>query len=94
MDEVLGGLGEVPLQMAAQSRMVVEDAQGDRRLPLAAGREDLQPAVVEIAMPQRADVLGFVAADLALFAALGRRISPGRPWTCARGLRSRPWACM
>ena len=73
VDEVLGGLGEVPLQMAAQPRMVVEDAQGDGRLPAAAGREDLQPAVVEIAVPQRADVLGFVAADLALFAALGRQ---------------------
>ena len=41
--------------------MVVEDAQGDGSLPAAAGREDLQPAVVEIAVPQRADVLGFVA---------------------------------
>ena len=71
--EVLGRLGEVPLQMAAQSRMIVQDTQSDRKLPLAAGREDLQPAVVEIAVPQRADVLGFVAADLTLFAALGRQ---------------------
>ncbi len=72
VDEILGGLGEVPLQMAAQSRMVVQDAQGDGFLPAAAGREDLQPTVMEIGVPERAHVLGFVTADLALFAALGR----------------------
>jgi hypothetical protein len=72
VDEILGGLGEVPLQMATQSRMVVEDAQGDGFLPAAAGREDLQPTVMEVGMPERAHVLGFITADLALFAALGR----------------------
>ncbi len=58
--------------MATQSRMVVEDAQGDGFLPAAAGREDLQPTVVEIGVPERAHVLGFITADLALFAALCR----------------------
>ena len=93
--EILGGLREVPLHVAAQPRVVVEDAQGDRALPLAAGREHLERAVVEIEMPQGADVLGFVAADLALFATLGRAsLRRGGPWAAGRGLRTMPWACM
>ena len=62
--EVLGGLGGVPLDVAAEPRVVVEDAQGDRAEPLAAGGEHLERTVVEIEMPERADVGGFVAADL------------------------------
>ena len=62
--EVLGGLREVPLDVAAESRVVVEDAQRDRAQPLAAGSEHLERTVVEIEMPQRPDVLGFKAADL------------------------------
>lgn len=64
VDEVLGRLRQIPLQVAAQARVVVEDAQSQRALPAAAGAEHLERAVVEIEMPQRADVLGLVAADL------------------------------
>jgi hypothetical protein len=35
MHQVFGGLGKIPLQMAAQSRMVIQDAQRDRSLPPA-----------------------------------------------------------
>ena len=70
--QVLGGLREVPLDVAAQSRVVIEDAQRDRAQPLAAGSEHLERSVVEIEMPQRPDVLGFVAADLARLAPLFR----------------------
>ena len=45
--------------------MVVEDAQGDGAQPLAAGSEHLLRTVMEIEAPQRPDVLGFVAANLA-----------------------------
>ena len=65
MHQVLRGLREVPLDVAAQSRVVIEDAQRDRAQPLAAVSEHLERTVVEIEMPQGADVLGFVAADLA-----------------------------
>ena len=37
MDQVLGGLREVPLDVAAQPRVVIKDAQRDRPQPLAAG---------------------------------------------------------
>jgi len=94
VDEILGGLREVPLQVAAQPRVVVEDAQGQRTLPLAAGGEHLERAVVEIEVPQGTDVLRFVAADLTLFATLLRAASPGWPWDAGFGLRTMPWACM
>ena len=94
MHQVLGGLGEIPLQMTAQTRVVVEDAQGERALPLAAGGEHLERAVVEIEVPQGTDVLGFVTADLALFAPLFRAGCAARPWDAGRGLRSMPCACI
>ena len=65
MHQILGSLREVPLDVAAQSRVVVEDAQRDRAQPLAAGSKHLERSMVEIEMPQRPDVRGFVAADLA-----------------------------
>ena len=73
MHQILGLLRQVPLQMAAQPRTVVENPQGQRSLPLAAGQEHRQRAVVEVQMPQRADVLRLVAADLAALAPLGRQ---------------------
>ncbi len=66
--QVLGGLREVPLDVAAEPRVVVEDAQRDRPQPLAAGGEHLERTVVEIEMPETPDVRGFVAADLARLA--------------------------
>ena len=66
--EILGGLGEVPLDVAAEPRVVIEDAQGDRAQPLSAGGEHLERTVVEIEVPETSDVGGFVAADLARLA--------------------------
>ena len=94
MHEVLGGLRKIPLDVAAQSRMVVEDAQRDRPQPLAALSEHLERTVVEIEVPQRPDILGFVAADLARLALSSARASPGRPLGRGVGLRTRPCACM
>jgi hypothetical protein len=37
--------------MAAQSRVVVKDAEGDRPQPLAAGSEHLERSGVEIEVP-------------------------------------------
>ena len=68
MHEILRGLREVPLNVAAESRMIVEDAQRDGAQPLAAWSEHLERAVVEIEMPQRPDVVGFVAPNLARLA--------------------------
>ena len=45
--------------------MVVEDSQGDGALPLLAGTKYLERSMVEIEMPQRSDVHGFIAVDLA-----------------------------
>ena len=57
--------------MAAQSGVVVEDAERQRPLLLAAGRERLEGAVVEIEMPQGADICGLETADLARLASTG-----------------------
>ena len=62
----LGGLGQIPLQMAGEARAVVENAEQDRRRPLAAGGQHLARAVVAVPVPQAVDVLGLVAAHLAL----------------------------
>ena len=70
VDQILGGLREIPLDVAAQSRVVIENAQRDRPLPLAAGSEHLERSVVEVEMPERSDVGGFVAADLSCLASL------------------------
>ena len=81
MHQILGGLREVPLQVAAQSRVVIENAQHDRALPLAAVREHLERPVVEIEMPQGPDVLGFVAADLSSLASVSRaRFAGAASW--------------
>ncbi|OQC22706.1 MAG: hypothetical protein BWX70_03065 [Verrucomicrobia bacterium ADurb.Bin070] len=65
VDEVLGGLGEIPLDVARQARAVIVDAQRHGCVPLPVGRQDLARAVVEIEMPEPADVLGLEAARLA-----------------------------
>ncbi len=77
--QVLGSLREVPLDVTAQSRVVVEDAQRERAQPLTAGSEHLERSMVEIEMPQGADVRGFVAADLTRRAPFFSTTSPGRP---------------
>jgi len=62
--QVFGSLREIPLDVAAESRVVVEDAQRHRGVPLAFRSEHLERSMVEVEMPERPDVRGFVAADL------------------------------
>ena len=82
--QVLGGFRQIPLQVAAEPRAVVEDAQGQRLLPLAAGREHRERAVVEVEVPQCADVFRLVAADLPLFPPPGRADLAGSALGCPR----------
>ena len=84
MHQILGRLRKVPLQVAAQPRVVIEDAQHDRTLPLAGRREYLERTVVEIKMPQRSDILRFVAADLS-------GLAPPRRADFTGALRPRAW---
>ena len=42
MHEIFGGLGQIPLQVAAEPRVIVQDAQGQRPLPLATRRDHLR----------------------------------------------------
>ena len=65
VNEDLGGLRQVPLQMAAEPRMIVEEAQQDRRLPFAGRRQHPAPAMVEVRMPERVAALDLVAQHLA-----------------------------
>lgn len=71
----LCGLGQIPLQMTGEPGAIIEHAEEDRRLPLAACGEHLAGAMVTIPMPQAVDVFSLVAADLAIqqprFGAIG-----------------------
>ena len=49
--EVFSGLREVPLDVAAKPRVVIENAQRDRAHPLAVGSEHLERCMVEIEVP-------------------------------------------
>ena len=87
--EVLGSLREIPLHVAAESRMVVKDAQRDAALPLAALCQHLERSVMEIEMPRRPDMGGLIAADLPRLASafgacftgalVGPRLRPAQP---------------
>ena len=78
VDDVLGRLVQIPLEMAGQTRTVIEDAEQQRRPPFALGRQHLARAVMEIPVPQAVDVLGLVAAHLARLQSGLRRQRAGR----------------
>ena len=65
VDEDLGGLREVPLQVAAEARVVVEEAEQDRRLPFAGRRRHAALGVVHIAVPEAVAARHLVAEHLA-----------------------------
>ena len=65
VDEGLGGLVEIPLQVAAEPGAVVEDAEQLGFLPLAAGGEHGARALVEVEVPEAMDVGDLVGAGLA-----------------------------
>jgi hypothetical protein len=62
--QVFGGLREIPLDVTAAARVVVEDAQRNRQTPLAIRGKHLERSTVEVEMPERPNVRGFIAADL------------------------------
>ena len=70
VDEDLGGLRQIPLQVAAEPRAVVEEAEQDRRPPFAGRRQHAALAVVEVAVPEAVAARDLVAQHLAR---LGRR---------------------
>ena len=78
--QALGGLVEIPLQVADQARAIVEDAEQHRLDPGAGAGEHLARAVVEVQVPERADVLDLEAAHLQLLEAVaGRQRAVGGP---------------
>ena len=66
MDQVLGALGKVPLDVTCESRAVVEYAEGKWRGPFAARGEDPVRAMMVVQVPEGVDMLGFVAPHFAL----------------------------
>src|SRR5208283_2656446 len=68
--------GQIPLQMATEPRVVIEDAQQDRIGPLAVGPQHAQGAVMKVQMPESVDVFAFVTADLAGFIAVLGGLGP------------------
>lgn len=65
MDDGLGGLVKIPLQVADEPGAIVDDAEEQRRVPSAARRQYLARAVMDVPVPEAADIRGLVAADLA-----------------------------
>ena len=89
--EVIGGLREVPLDVAAESRMVIEDARRDWAEPLAAGCEHLERAMVEIEMPERPPRTRLRSCGpRAVWRLVSARASPGRGFGSRLGLGSQP----
>src|SRR6266567_6557337 len=70
VDVVLGGLGEVPLRVAAQARVVVHDREEKRGREEPRRREHLERARVEVGVEEATDVLDLEAPHLALLDAL------------------------
>ena len=65
MEEGLGRLVEIPLQVTAKPRAVVENAEQLRFLPLSAGGQDGPGPLVKVQVPKAVDVSHFVGARLA-----------------------------
>ena len=78
MHQGLGGLVQIPLQMADQAGVIVDDRQQQRRGPDAGAGEHLARAVMKVQMPQGMDILGLVAAHLAGLQAPGGLLGPRR----------------
>jgi hypothetical protein len=80
--QLLGPLGEVPLGMAGQPRMIVEHPQEQRIRPAPSGEQDAHRTVVKVQMPEGIDILALVTAHLAGLVPVFRLASPrtmGRP---------------
>ena len=80
MNQALRGFLRIPLQMTDQARAIVEHAQQERLDPGPGWGDDPARAVMEIQMPERADVINLEAAHFALFEAIARgQRAVGRP---------------
>jgi hypothetical protein len=81
MHETLGGLVEIPLQVADQPRAIVDDAKEQRLDPPAGAGEDLAGGMMEVEMPEGADVVDFVAPDFQPVEPIaGQQCAGGRPF--------------
>ncbi len=69
MHQGLGGLVPIPLEMADQAGVVVEDAQQQRGCPGTGRGQHRDRPMMEVGVPEAVDVLGLVAAHLQLFQA-------------------------
>ena len=67
MNQALGGFVEIPLQVADQTRAVIDDAEQQGFDPVACAPQHLARGMMEIQMPQRTDVIDLEAADLQSF---------------------------
>ena len=65
VDERVGGLVEVPLQVAAEARAIVEDAEQRGFFHSPVGGEDGARALVEVQVPESVDVTDLERARLA-----------------------------
>lgn len=84
MHQAGGGLIQVPLQMAEQTAMVIEHAHQHGGHPLACAGQDLTRTMMEVPVPQGADVIDLEAAYLQALEpftgrqrASARRLEPG-----------------
>jgi hypothetical protein len=85
VDEGLGGLVEVPLQVAAKPRAVVENAEQLRLLPLSAGGQDGTRALVKVQTPEAVhNVRDLVRARLARRERLAVEVFPMAPFAGAQ----------
>ena len=66
MDQRLGGLLKILLQMTDQTGVSVENTQSQGRDPVPRGTQHFTRAVMEVAMPETMDILGLEAAHFPL----------------------------
>ena len=74
--QILRGLPHIPLRMAAQTRMIVQNPQQMRIDPLPIRHQDSQRTGMKIQMPECVDVFAFIAAH---FTPLETRLRSQRP---------------
>ena len=77
MDQALGGLIEIPLQVAHQTGAVIDDAHDHRRDPLSRSGQHLTRAVVKVQVPQGTHMVDLKAAHLQTLQPVSRSKSPG-----------------
>ena len=67
MNQALGGFVLIPLQVADQTRAIIDHAQQHRRHPHATAREYLAGTMMEVEVPQGADMVNFETSHLKAF---------------------------